>query len=422
MMGALISGPYTHGPSFIKNLNSTFDIIGKTIEANAAAGKGSSITWGEVTKIFEDRYPAMKSFFALLNLGYEYAKALGLILTNSVIPAFKNAAYVLVPLYLVLKIVADLFLLTGHHGTVLAWVLTILIANWLIYRQILVIVAVYNAIAAATTWALATAEMVAAVWSLRLSISEWKVFNASIAMGRAQKALVIVTMLLNTVMAWAAETAAVMATAYVLAGGGIAGVTAATYALIGAIWTLLASVPIVGWIALLIIGFGLLYWKVKWFRDMVNDTAQWIWKHWVLVSIVFAATIGPVLLLAKAIQFLANNYRTLVRWASEAAKWIGGTFGKVIHAPGRALHAIGLQEGGYISRPGAFWVGERGPELVTLPVGASVIPATAGQAVKPSPAAGLHLPDINLKSVLVVDGKQLAESVSRHRLDAAARA
>jgi hypothetical protein len=413
VMGAMISGPFSHGPSFISGINKTFDTITNQIEANVRAGKGMGITWNYVAGVFESRYPVLRGFFTALNLAFQYAKALANIIANSLLPAIKNAAYTLLPLYILLKLFADILSLVGHHGTVLTWILTILIGNWLVYRQILILVAIKQAIMTALTWAQVTATLVLTAWNERLILSEEGVVAGAGSMGRAQKALVLVTMALGAAVAWVTETVTLMYYAFGYAEGIIPGLAAAFEVL----W---AAMGPVGWIILIISAIailGILYWRVKSFRDLVNDTVTWIWRHGWMLGIVFLGMIGPILLVAKAIELLVKHFQTLVRWAKEAWKYTGGA---VVGAASDTWKFLGLQEGGTVSRSGIFLVGERGPELVALPGGASVTPG-AGMAINTG-GGGISLPDINLRSIIQIDGKQVAEAVSRHRLDAAARA
>jgi len=62
-------------------------------------------------------------------------------------------------------------------------------------------------------------------------------------------------------------------------------------------------------------------------------------------------------------------------------------------------------------------VGERGPELVMLPTGATVIPhhETSRMSLPSYPDT------INLTSIIKLDNRVLAKSVQKHKLDAQAR-
>jgi hypothetical protein len=88
---------------------------------------------------------------------------------------------------------------------------------------------------------------------------------------------------------------------------------------------------------------------------------------------------------------------------------------------GGVIHALpGLATGGTIRRAGAALVGEAGPELVTLPRGANVmpIPAVAGLGGALPLDPGVERP---IQVQLVVDGRVLAETVARHVANKRAR-
>jgi hypothetical protein len=62
-------------------------------------------------------------------------------------------------------------------------------------------------------------------------------------------------------------------------------------------------------------------------------------------------------------------------------------------------------------------VGEGGPEILTLPAGAQVRPLNGTT----NPMGWQFPPVINLKAILRVDGKDIAQVVAQHRLDREAR-
>ena len=77
-----------------------------------------------------------------------------------------------------------------------------------------------------------------------------------------------------------------------------------------------------------------------------------------------------------------------------------------------------MAAGGLIRAAGAAIVGERGPELVTLPRGASVMPTPAVQAIGAAP--GLEGEQTIITKVYL-DRRQIAEAVGRYVADVRAR-
>lgn len=81
---------------------------------------------------------------------------------------------------------------------------------------------------------------------------------------------------------------------------------------------------------------------------------------------------GKVQAIINLIQKVIGEIKSL---PGKVAAPITSVAGKVASLPGKALHLIpGLQHGGIATRAGMAVVGERGPEVVALPGGASVTP------------------------------------------------
>jgi tape measure domain-containing protein len=182
----------------------------------------------------------------------------------------------------------------------------------------------------------------------------------------------------------------------------------------GAMVSFLLTNP-VGWAILLVSVLITLYFTWNRFHDAVNRTARFIWRWFPLITVAFAPMIAGLVLLIR-------HMRDLARWAQNAVRWIGR-----IHLPGGGLlhrargllgHIPGLATGGTVVSGGAAIVGERGPELTTLPAGATVSPLASG-AIGSLP----RFPEeINMRVILRVDGRDLADTVFKHRLDRLARA
>jgi hypothetical protein len=217
-------------------------------------------------------------------------------------------------------------------------------------------------------------------------------------------------------------------------------------------WVLIAIA-----IAAVIAGLVIAYMKVKWFRDLVNAVfheikvivgavIDFVKEHWRLMLVVMFGLLGLF------VDFVIKHWKTIVdivKWAVHAiatvfgavygfitgplekafnwivskVKWLAREVGKVLgpllgpikavagvvggagHAVGGAVHAVtsflGLQEGGYVTAPGVFTVGEAGPENVYLPVGTAVTPHQGGGG------------ETVIHNYLVVDGRVLAQAVAR---------
>ena len=220
------------------------------------------------------------------------------------------------------------------------------------------------------------------------------------------------------------------------------------------------AIPIVGWIAAIGAAIGvlvMLYLRVKWFHDAVNDVFNWIKGHWPILVFIFASPLLPLALLIQhfgavkaaatdavnwiirefgrvvnffkgipsaitgafqsAFTFIIKGVQWLVNWIpNEISKIAGG----IASLPGKALSAVksipgvgavlgALQGGGPVTQTGPYLVGERGPELVTLNRGSYVTPNAQAAG-----AAGGGEHTIVIYNIL--DGQKLSKSVIRQGL------
>ena len=150
----------------------------------------------------------------------------------------------------------------------------------------------------------------------------------------------------------------------------------------------------------------------RWIKNAALDVLHWAMKNWPLLAGILlgpiALAIGEIIThwsdlkgaaksvwnflkgvgswlggaftdawnaVAGAIKAVASAFQSVIN----TAKSIGGLPGKAFHAltsiGGSALSAIGLAEGGTVGPGGTMaLVGERGPEIVHLPGGSTVIP------------------------------------------------
>lgn len=213
-------------------------------------------------------------------------------------------------------------------------------------------------------------------------------------------------------------------------------------------------------------GFVVAYKKVGWFREAVDATFSWIRDHWKLLTVIM---FGP---LGAAVVLIVNHWRPIVGffrgiWDKVVAVFeaaygkikpimeavagfadgVGSFFG-LDGGPSEASingarRALGLPttsptsqqtpganpslqaRGGITRRGGLSWVGERGPELLSLPAGATVIPRNRAALVSPlpsgDPAAAGDARVLEVHTHLHLDGREIAIATSRHVAAAGAR-
>jgi|SRR5215471_1504719 len=124
------------------------------------------------------------------------------------------------------------------------------------------------------------------------------------------------------------------------------------------VWIWLTTNPF-GWLLIAVTAFlilistvVILYFKWKWFHDIVNDTAKWLWKnYWVLALIVgLIPGLGPMVSVAiiiaknwgKVVGVLKDIYRwmkKIVDYAIGPFKWFANLFGSGSTGPNPAQAA-----------------------------------------------------------------------------------
>lgn len=210
----------------------------------------------------------------------------------------------------------------------------------------------------------------------------------------------------------------------------------------------LITVGIIALVAALVLA----YHKVEWFRDACDAVFGWVRSNWpLLVGILF----GPF---GLAVSMIVRHWRPIIGFfrdlwskvvAAFEAAWekiepivdkiaagidkasgfldkvgggVSGAF-RAIPGAGPALGAgvdlldnvTGQATGGVTRRAGLSWVGERGPELLRLPVGARVDPL-------PPSSHALGGGETVVHTHVHLDGREIARSVNRHVAFAGARA
>jgi hypothetical protein len=198
-------------------------------------------------------------------------------------------------------------------------------------------------------------------------------------------------------------------------------------------------------IVAIVAGVILLYKKWKWFHDAVNNTFSWIKSHWQLLGTILLGPIVPAVVLivknfgkikaaveavwstiksvfGKVRGFIANVFSGgfVSQIGRGIADWINAhtPFGDEIKAGPLHFRLPALAAGGVIRASGAALVGEQGPEIVSLPRGATVWPTPAVNAMANAPGASAGQ---TIVTKVYLDRRQIAEAVGTYASDRIAR-
>ena len=194
-------------------------------------------------------------------------------------------------------------------------------------------------------------------------------------------------------------------------------------------WPVLIIAAVVALVAILVV----LYYKWKWFHDLVVDTATWFYKHWLWAGLMFAALAPELYVLVLAVKYwndikdalnaVVNAAKAVFHWFSNifslhASKGHGlmsllgnygymaaGPFAPVLQA---GLNLIGHASGGIQTIGGLAMVGEAGPEVVHLPMGSRVNPVPNASGVLDASSGGNGQPIV---IQLMLNRKVLEEAV-----------
>lgn len=204
------------------------------------------------------------------------------------------------------------------------------------------------------------------------------------------------------------------------------------------------------WIAVAVIALVaslvILYIKWKAFHDLVDRTFNWIKDHkWVLLFLgPFIASIYSTIKIAEILYKTFKRIYDLLshpldlKLKTSGGGWhiLKGFTSFVMNPAGFALRASGLPGTKYLKYTdpthylpsgqkhawggtqrftGPALVGERGPEIVSLPMGARITPLPV------SGYGGIGQSIINLRGVVRVQGRDIGEIVASNRLDIEAR-
>lgn len=156
------------------------------------------------------------------------------------------------------------------------------------------------------------------------------------------------------------------------------------------------------------------------------ETIAWFWG---LIKFVTGQAVLGLGMILQPLKDVFNWVIDKMKWILGKAGDVAGVVGAITGAVGKPLDLIGVKgDGGPIMRSGSYLVGDRGPEVVTLPRGAGVIPNNAlsgnGSGVKPLFDEPGYINDRNKKNQpiqLLLDGRVVAETNARYASDKQAR-
>lgn len=187
---------------------------------------------------------------------------------------------------------------------------------------------------------------------------------------------------------------------------------------------------IIGVVVIALIALGVAAYEAYKHWDTLK---KFIARNWMYI----AAAIGaPFALLPIAIY---KNFDAIKRYMSKFVGWVKSLFSNLFswikHLPGKAIGGVldkipgvgtaqkilgAFADGGVAGAAGRYLVGERGPEIVTLPRSAQVTPALVQPLMAGGPQRGAGRP-IEITVPLVVDGRELARAMARVTADRIAR-
>lgn len=194
-------------------------------------------------------------------------------------------------------------------------------------------------------------------------------------------------------------------------------------------------------LAALAAGFYLAYTKIKWFRTEIGNAWSWIKGHWpLLAQILLTPILGPVVLIIFHWKLLVSFFKKVPNELAAAGKgmwdWIKEGFRSVIDwvlkgwnslhfkVPGikTPFGSVGgfnigmphiplLAEGGTVRTGGAAIIGERGPELLSLPAGARVDPLLPEGRTGGNQPGTWRSADGNLIVICQIDRREVGRAV-----------
>jgi tape measure domain-containing protein len=175
----------------------------------------------------------------------------------------------------------------------------------------------------------------------------------------------------------------------------------------------------IGWAILVISTLVILYFKWRWFHNLVNDTFFWIKDHWKLLAVILVAPFAPFLALGIVVWKFWDKIEKKIKgvwgWLKGAVGWVGRHLG---FGGGGGATTASYAYGGALGSNGTMLQ----PLSDTSPL-ATNAPRAINRRSGPIGGGGEWpvVVEVHNKAELNVDGKKMAETVSKHRLDSTAR-
>jgi len=424
--------------------------------------------FGVVTKDF----PWMKPFLEFFKQGVQVIKIFWNIIKNGLLPTL----YILVSVFEFFSPITNLVLRALKFLTKQSWLLvpvtTLLIGLYVIDRLVMWRAAMMKKKLADMTWLEAT--LTKKTFTMKKLDVFWTMMQAKatrmygILMGKiwvkegagAYKSLTGIEKAVRS-LGIAIRTQLIPA---------LVDFGAASYAFLAtpAGWILL----IVAAVILLVTGLVILYFKWKWFHNLVNTTFHWIWEHWKLMAVVLmliAPILGLLLITARLLydhwhslkKLLDDLYnltlKPIYNWLNrmwndlvgrlskywqdilDVVKAITGWFTGMIGWINKAIKKIEQLLGLWKKIPGATWIvgavkgvaGAVGSAATSVwnqpgigrPADSGSIPTAQSQiaaALASGNAANTKI-HTTIHNHVHIDGKQVATSVAKHNQKAKAR-
>jgi tape measure domain-containing protein len=297
-------------------------------------------------------------FDPAIEKGVRVVHNLGVIVKDVLAPAFKDLSVLLAPAVALLDHLDSITGFIADHSTAFRAALDLAVGGFIAYKGI--VLGINGALKLMAFWEgvteLATIKFAKATDAQRVALLLWK--GVMLVVTGVTKAWTWAQWLLNFAMDANPIGAVVLA---------VAGLVAA---------------------------FVFAYKKVKWFRDLVDG----LWDD------------------LKGLFAWMQQAGDISTWSSHGAATaqtidpskVGGATGVVAQNGGSAAHPgplislMGHASGGTMTQTHTAWVGEKGPELLTLPRGSSVIPLPR----VPEFAGGRHI-----EIPVVLNGREIARAV-----------
>jgi hypothetical protein len=355
-MGLMISGNYNRGKSALIDLIKPGGPLDRLINIEKTRGRTAAVFE------FSRMITGSTAFGKVLVFIAKLIKDVGRFFVTIWVPAFAQALGALIVFYPALKTLDEILNFLSHHAKIARILFTLL--------SIAFIVTYGRAILAWTAMRLLNIALFGQIALIRKLLFWLGVQNVEIIAAAAL---------------WWSLVEAEYASA-----GALAAVRLAIF-----------SIPIIGWLLLII-------------SLLVTMFIKWHWFH---VQVVRGANAIGDALRNGIIKPLQHMERIIDRLTPKIPV-IGGLGGFVAKSVLHSLVPV-FATGGVMPHTGPALVGERGPELVQLPAGARVTPIQRG-SINLTEQMG-NLKDVTIHTHLHVDRREIANAVARVNQDKLAR-